>query len=87
MTYRYSQRLRFKTFLGDTKEGFVKEVNADGTLFIEIDESPMPDLRSDLVLRDARGKDFVIYKNRFPRWQAWVKPEWVIGEVEREETK
>ena len=81
MTYKYGQKLRFKTLLGDIKEGHVKEVNADGTLFIEVDESPMPDLAKDLYLQDAKGRPFVIYKNSSPRWQAWVKPEWIISEV------
>lgn len=84
MTYRYGQKLRVKTYLGDIKEGIVKEVNQDGSLFVELDEQILPNLSQDLVIRDKRGKPFVIYKSKFPNWQAWVLPEWVVSILPQE---
>ena len=76
--YRPGLKIKVKTYLGDIREGIVKEVLADGNMFVEIDEQVMPDLNQDVYIKDNKGRPYVIYRSKFPNWQAWVKPEWVV---------
>lgn len=84
MTIRFGNKLRFKTYLGDIKEGIVKGINPDGSFYVEIDEQLIPDLHTDILIHDSKGRPFTIYKAKFPNWQAWVKPEWVIANLTQE---
>lgn len=81
MTYKYGSKVRFKTFFGETKEGIIKATLSDGSFFIEIDEQILPHLQYDCLCKDPNGRTFVVHKQRFPNWQAWVRPDWIIGEV------
>ena len=82
---RPGTKLKVRTYLGDIREGVVREVNSDGSLFVEIDEQLIPDLATDIIIHNKRGKPFVIYKTKFPIWQAWIKPEWIVEEVTEKE--
>jgi hypothetical protein len=73
-----------KTYLGDIRQGVIKEFLTDGSMFVEIDEQIVPDLSTDLLIHDLKGRPFTIYKSKFPNWQAWVKPEWVVRNVTHE---
>jgi hypothetical protein len=82
MMYKYGDKIRVKTYLGDIREGMVKEVLGDSSLMVDIDEQIMPHLNHDVYFTDRSGRQQVVYKSGFPNWQAWVKPEWVLGYVE-----
>lgn len=81
MTLRPGNKVRVKTYLGDIKEGVVREILTDGSMFVELDETILPDLSQDLLIHDLKGRPFTIYRAKFPNWQAWVRPEWVIANI------
>lgn len=79
--YKYGDKIRVKTYLGDIRDGTVRETLGNGSLMVEIDEQIMPNLSHDFYFLDRSGRQQVVFKSKFPNWQAWVKPEWVIGYV------
>lgn len=84
MSIRYGSKIRCKTYLGTFRTGIVREILADGSYMVEIDEQLIPDLGFDILIQGKKGRTFTIFKQRFPNWQAWVKPEWVLGIVPHE---
>jgi len=78
--YKYNDKVRFKDARGYNKEGVVREVNSDGTYFIEVEENILPDINEDMII--PLGKfTLVVRKQKFHSWQAYVKPEWITGKV------
>jgi hypothetical protein len=79
--FKYGDKVTFKTFLGETREGVVRERNSDGTYFIEIDEQVLPDISADLICKTSMGRIVFVAKTKFKNWQAWVRPDWIKGKV------
>lgn len=78
MTLKLGHRLRIKTFLGDIREGRLAEILSDGSVFVELEEQILPDLATEVLLKDKKGGTFTIFKQKFPTWQAWVTPDRTI---------